>query len=116
MWDVKPNAPDGIRSPFLPIQTSVPGMLLGDQLPQVARQADKLSIIRSLTHSATDHGVSVYHTLTGRAMLPPRTFPANARQRSGFPSIGSKFSYLGEKSSLPVMRVRSLGVNPFFAV
>ncbi len=101
MWDVKPNAPDGIRSPFLPIQTTVPGMLLGDQLPQVARQADKLSIIRSLTHSATDHGVSVYHTLTGRAMLPPRTFPANARQRSDFPSIGSMFSHLGEKSSLP---------------
>lgn len=101
MWDIKPNAPDGIRSPFLPIATTVPGITLGDQMPRIARQADKLAIIRSLKHSATDHGVSVYHTMTGRAMLPPRTFPANARRRSDFPSIGSMFSYLGEKSSLP---------------
>ncbi len=101
MWDIKPDAPEGIRSPFKPIATTVPGITLGDQMPQTARQADKLAIIRSLTHSTTDHGVSVYHTLTGRAMVPPRTFPANARQRSDFPSIGSMFSYLGEKSSLP---------------
>lgn len=101
LWDVKPDAPDGIRSPFLPIQTSVPGMLLGDQLPQVARQADKLSIIRSLTHNTTDHQTSVYHTLTGRVMTPPRVFPANARTRSDFPSIGSMFSYMGEKSLTP---------------
>lgn len=101
MWDLKPDAPDGVRSPFRPIETTVPGMLLGDQMPQIARQADKLSIIRSLTHSATDHGVSVFHTMTGRAMVPPRTFPANSRQRTDFPSIGSMFSYLGEPSPLP---------------
>jgi hypothetical protein len=101
MWDIKPAAPEGIRSPFQPIQTSVPGMLLGDQLPQVAKQADKLAIIRSLTHTATDHGVSVYHAMTGRPMSPPRTFPANARQRTDPPALGSMFSYLGEKSELP---------------
>lgn len=76
-------------------------MLLGDQLPQVARQADKLSIIRSLTHNTTDHQTSVYHTLTGRVMTPPRIFPANAWTRSDFPSIGSMFSYLGEPSLTP---------------
>jgi hypothetical protein len=101
MWDLKPDAPAGIRSPFQPIATSVPGMMLGDQLPQTARHADKLAIIRSLTHSTTDHGVSVYHTMTGRAMSPPRTFPGNSRQRTDFPSIGSMFSYLGEKSLQP---------------
>src|SRR5688500_18876898 len=68
MWDIKPAAPEGVRSPFQPIQTTVPGILLGDQLPQVAKHADKLAIVRSLTHSATDHGVSVYHAITGRAM------------------------------------------------
>ncbi|MFN8705809.1 MAG: DUF1501 domain-containing protein [Planctomyces sp.] len=97
MWDMKPDAPVGIRSPFQPIATSVPGMMLGDRLPLTARHADKLAIIRSLTHSTTDHGVSVYHTMTGRAMSPPRTFPGNARQRTDFPSVGSMFSYLGEK-------------------
>jgi len=101
MWDMKPNAPEGIRSPFKPIATTAPGILLGDQMPQTARHADKLAIIRSLTHSATDHGVSVYHTMTGRAMSPPRTFPSNGRVRTDFPSIGSMFSYLGERSTLP---------------
>lgn len=101
MWDMKPHAPEGIRSHFAPIATSVPGITLSDQLPQVARHADKLSIIRSLYHSTSDHGVSVYHTLTGRAMSPPRTFPSNDRRRTDFPSIGSMFSHLGQKSTLP---------------
>jgi hypothetical protein len=101
LWDLKPDAPDGIRSPFLPIATSVPGIQLGDPLPHLARQADKLAIIRSLVHGTTDHQTAVYHALTGRVMQPPRIFPANARQRTDFPSIGSMFSFLGEKSPLP---------------
>lgn len=101
MWDMKPDAPDGVRSPFQPIQTRVPGMLLGDQLPQIAEHADKLSIIRSLVHKTTDHQTAVYHALTGRVMVPPRIFPANSRQRTDFPSLGSMFSYLGEESVLP---------------
>lgn len=101
MWDLKPDAPEGVRSPFQPIATSVPGMQLGESLPQLARQADKLAIIRSLVHGTTDHQTAVYHALTGRVMLPPRIFPANARQRTDCPSIGSIFSYLGEKSLLP---------------
>lgn len=101
LWDMKPDAPAGIRSPFAPIETSVPGILLSDQLPLTARQTEKLSLIRSLHHTTTDHGVSVYHALTGREMTPPRIFPGNARRRTDFPSIGSMFSYLGEKTPLP---------------
>ncbi|MBM4004120.1 MAG: DUF1501 domain-containing protein [Planctomycetes bacterium] len=101
MWDLKPGAPDGVRSPFSPIQTRVPGLQLCDQLPRLSEHAEKLAIVRSLTHSHSDHGVSVYHALTGRPMLPPRTFPGNARQRSDFPAIGSIFSYLGGGSALP---------------
>jgi hypothetical protein len=101
MWDLKADAPDGVRSPFQPIATNVPGIQLSDQLPLLARHADKLSIVRSLTHGTTDHQTAVFHTLTGRAMSPPRIFPANARQRTDFPSLGSMFSYLGEKSLLP---------------
>ncbi len=101
MWDLKPDAPAGVRSPFQAIQTTAPGILVSDQMPQIARHADKLSVIRTLNHTATDHGVSVFHALTGRAMIPPRTFPGNDRRRTDFPSIGSMFSYLGEKSPIP---------------
>ena len=101
MWDLKPDAPSGVRSPFQPISTVTPGIYVGDQMPNTARHSDKFSIIRSLNHTATDHGVSVFHAMTGRAMVPPRTFPANDRRRTDFPSIGSMFSYLGEKSPIP---------------
>ncbi|MES2793711.1 MAG: DUF1501 domain-containing protein [Planctomycetota bacterium] len=101
MWDIKPDAPTGVKSHFAPIQTATPGILLSDQMSQIAPHTDKLSIIRSLNHGTTDHGISVHHTLTGRAMSPPRTFPGNARRRTDFPSIGSMFSYLGEKTAIP---------------
>ena len=101
MWDMKPEAPAGVRSPFSPIQTSAPGIAVCDQMPQIARHTDKMSIIRSLNHGTTDHGISVFHAMTGRAMIPPRTFPGNDRRRTDFPSIGSMFSYLGEKADIP---------------
>ena len=101
MWDLKPEAPAEIRSPFKAIETATPGIYLSDQMPGTAQHTDKLAIVRTLNHTTTDHGVSVYHALTGRAMLPPRTFPANARKRTDFPGIASMFSYLGNKTELP---------------
>ncbi|MGE0607570.1 MAG: DUF1501 domain-containing protein [Pirellulales bacterium] len=96
MWDMKPDAASGIRSHFEPIQTSVPGICLSDQMPRIAPLADKLAIVRSLNHATTDHGVSTFHALTGRAMSPPRVFPSNGRRRGDFPGVGSIFSYLGQ--------------------
>src|SRR6516165_5904949 len=37
LWDMKPNAPQGIRSLFKPIRTSVPGITVCDQMPLLAR-------------------------------------------------------------------------------
>src|SRR5690348_1217148 len=41
MWDLKPEAPSGIRSLFQPIATKVPGIEFGEGLPRVAQEADK---------------------------------------------------------------------------
>lgn len=101
MWDMKPHAPDGVRSLFAPIQTNVPGLVFSDQMPQIAKHADKLAIVRSLQHTNADHQISVYHCLTGRPMVPPRSFPGNARRRTDYPNVGSIFSYLGGASDLP---------------
>src|SRR3954447_15784189 len=35
-WDLKPNAPDGIRGPYRPIATSVPGMQICELAPKLA--------------------------------------------------------------------------------
>src|SRR3569833_531311 len=42
MWDLKPDAPDGIRSQFRPIPTSASGIDISDQMPRIARMAGRL--------------------------------------------------------------------------
>src|SRR5215472_18774871 len=45
LWDLKPDAPTGVRSLFKPIRTSVAGIDFCEQLPLLARQADKLAVV-----------------------------------------------------------------------
>ena len=54
MWDLKPNAPVGIRGDFKPISTTVPGIQFGDVIPGIAQVADKLAVLRSMTHVDSD--------------------------------------------------------------
>ena len=99
-WDLKPDAPDGIRSPFLPINTVVPGIQICDQLPQIAKHTDKMAIIRSFTHPSNQHEVGVYHTLTGK-INNTLVVPRNQRNRRDFPTIGSIVSYFSPPGDLP---------------
>src|SRR5438105_1826922 len=46
MWDMKPDAVDGMRSQFRSMQTAVTGIHLCDQMPLLARHTDKLALIR----------------------------------------------------------------------
>lgn len=78
MWDPKPDAPDGIRGEFAAIQSSAPGVLLGEHTPRLARLADRYTIVRSVHHDDLDHGTATYLAMTGRfhaqksANPPPR--------------------------------------------
>ena len=40
-FDMKPNAPAGIRSTFKPIPTNVPGMTICEHMPRIAKVTDK---------------------------------------------------------------------------
>jgi hypothetical protein len=100
MWDLKPEAPEGIRSYFRPIDTATPGIQISDQLPQIARHTDKLAIIRSYTHPSNAHEVGVYHTLTGQ-IDNTLVVPRNQRKRSDFPSTGAVVSYFSPPGPLP---------------
>ena len=42
-WDLKPDAPTGIRGEFAPIDTVTPGMQICEHLPELARRSDKLA-------------------------------------------------------------------------
>ncbi|MGD0896830.1 MAG: DUF1501 domain-containing protein [Thermoguttaceae bacterium] len=48
------------------IRTNVPGIMINGMLPVLARQADKYSIIRSVTHAYNGHEFAGYTMLTGR--------------------------------------------------
>jgi len=98
--DPKPEAPEGIRGLFPPIDTAVPGIQICDQLPLLAQQTDKTAIIRSLSHPSNNHEPSVYHTLTGR-VNNTLAVPRNARNRRDFPTLGSIVGYFSPPGSLP---------------
>src|SRR4051812_19759992 len=48
MFDLKPDAPVEFRGEFNPIPTNVPGIEICEHFPQLAKMADKYSILRSL--------------------------------------------------------------------
>jgi hypothetical protein len=66
LWDMKPDAPEGVRGEFRPIATTVPGLQFCEHLPMLARQAHHLTLIRSVHHTIGDHNAGAYYALTGR--------------------------------------------------
>ncbi len=65
-WDPRPDAPAQIRGEFAPIQTPVPGTIICEHLPRLARLADRYAIIKSMSHEDLDHGSALYLSLTGQ--------------------------------------------------
>ncbi len=100
LWDMKPDAPTGIRSQFAPIRTRVPGIDICDQMPLLARHTDKLAIVRSVTHPSNEHEAGVYHMLTGKPN-PRLRVPTNVRKRSDFPNVAGIVSYFSPPGNMP---------------
>src|SRR4051812_2249418 len=69
MFDMKPDAPEGIRGPHKGISSSVPGLPVSEHLPRVAKIMDKVTLIRSMTHTMKNHNSASYYALSGHA--PP---------------------------------------------
>lgn len=76
MWDIKMDAPAEVRGEFLPIQTKVPGIEIGDQFPRLASMADKLTFIRTMVGASGSH--YAFQCLTGHhdRNQPPGGWPA----------------------------------------
>jgi len=88
-WDLKPAAPSEIKGPFVPIATRVAGIHICEHFPLLAQRADKLAIVRSMTHNNVDHTVATHFLLTG---MPP--LPAGDRH-TDWPHLGSVLARLG---------------------
>jgi hypothetical protein len=81
-FDPKPEAGADYCGPYTsPIETNISGIRINERLPLLARQADKYSIIRSMTHGINAHETASYVTQTGR--------PAGGEV---YPSVGAVVS------------------------
>ena len=82
-FDPKPEAGRDYCGPLdTPIATNVEGIKIGQLLPELARQADKYALIRSMTHGNNGHETASYLVQTGRAS-----------ERDVFPCVGAVTSY-----------------------
>ena len=64
-FDMKPDAPAEYRGDFKPISTNVPGVDICELLPNLAKMADKFSIVRSLHHNRNEHSGGTCRLLSG---------------------------------------------------
>lgn len=55
IYDLKPNSPANVRGEYKPIRTNVPGMDICEKLPEQAKIANQLAIIRSMSFVQPDH-------------------------------------------------------------
>jgi hypothetical protein len=75
-FDLKPEAPGEVRGPFQPIATNVSGVQICELLPNTARIADKLAIVRSVTSPLGEHGLANHYLLTGYKPSPVLEYPS----------------------------------------
>lgn len=104
-WDPKPDAVTQFRGPFGAIRTRVPGIQFGELLPETARVADKVAILRSVNHGSGDHTKANHWMLTGFEG-PAFNVPDFKVQRR--PSLGSATAKLRGPSRA--------GMPPYVAV
>jgi hypothetical protein len=72
MWDLKPDAPNEIRGPYKPAQTSVPGVRICELQPRLAKMANQFALIRSMTHpgNISNHFDAMHNLLAGQHNAP----------------------------------------------
>ena len=104
LWDPKPAASEEIRGPFGTIDTNVTGIQFGAMLPESAKVADHLCIVRSMTHKFTNHIAGTYIALTGSTNQPDQDREAHS---DDFPGPGAVLNYL-QKGTPSVPRSISL--------
>ncbi len=94
-WDLKHEAPDNVRGEFRPIPTNVPGIMISEHFPLLAKHAHQLALIRSVHHRDVDHTSATHELLTGRSRPPAG---------DDWPHYGAVLSHLHkgkERTALP---------------
>lgn len=91
-WDPKPYAPSEYRGPFGAISTSVDGVQFGETFREMAKIANKVTVVRSMTHGEAAHERGTHNMFTGYRPSPALKYPC----------FGSVVAHeLGSRNNLP---------------
>ena len=96
-FDPKPEGPSAVRGEFEAIPTSLPGVQFSEMLPLTATLANRLAIVRSMTHGNSNHVTASLSANTGHAHPPgtPQTdFPPAP---TDFPPFGAVLDSLRQE-------------------
>ncbi len=98
-FDPKPDAPAEIRGDFKTIPTAVTGVHFCEAVPELAKTADRFTVIRSICHKDPNHGGGNHYLMTGS----PTPVPVACGAFVTFhPSFGSVVSWSrGQREGLP---------------
>lgn len=92
-FDLKPNASAEFRGEFNPIQTNAPGVEISEHLPNLAKEADKFTIMRGVTHTLAAHEFGAQYMNTGNRPISSLQFPGYgsvvSRELEGAPDLPS---------------------------
>lgn len=91
-FDMKPNAPETVRSPYRPISSSAPGIQVCEHLPEMAKRMHHVSLIRTMTHTMKNHASAGYYALSGHA--PPSDDQRLRDSLDLYPAYGSVVDHL----------------------
>ncbi len=92
LWDPKPLAPIEFRGPLGVVNTVIPGVQFSENLKNTAKIADKICVVRSMTHGEAAHERGTHNMFTGYRPSPAIRYP----------SMGSVVSEeLGSRNNLP---------------
>lgn len=93
-FDPKPGAPEEIRGSLGTLQTTLPGVRFTEVMPCLAKQTDKIALIRTYASGNDDHLLSQAMALSGR--------PINPQQIQTEPNVGSVLAKLrGGRAGFP---------------
>jgi hypothetical protein len=88
-FDLKPDAPDGVRGEFRPAATSTPGLQISEHLPGLRTRSRHWAIVRSLTHPTNGHTLGHFYMLTGRTTHPLGFRDERETRPTHWPAIAS---------------------------
>jgi len=101
-FDPKPDGPSAVRGEFAAIDTSLPGVHFSEVLPQTARLANRLAVVRSMSHDNPNHVQASLPANTGHKHPPNAARGDFPPSEQDFPPFGAVLDAVRPaKGSLP---------------